>query len=122
VFDAATLQVDPAAPEPPFEQVRRGIAEQAAAGILRPGTRLPTVRGLAAELGLAAGTVARAYKELEADGVIETRGRNGTVVRTPGEERDRLAVAAARDYVDRLRRLGVPDDRIVELIRDALED
>lgn len=98
------------------------IAEQAAAGILRPGTRLPTVRALAAELGLAAGTVARAYKELEADGVLETRGRNGTVVRTPGEEGDRLAAAAAREYVDRLRRLGIDNARAIRLVREALGD
>ena len=53
-------------------------------GRLTPGTKLPTVRGLAAELGLAANTIARAYRELEGLGVIETRGRAGSVVTGSG--------------------------------------
>jgi GntR family transcriptional regulator len=51
-----------------------------AAGLLRTGDRLPTVRALAARLGLATNTVARAYQELEADGLVSTRRRVGTVV------------------------------------------
>ena len=58
-----------------------------AQGDLAPGTRLPTVRQLAADLGLAANTVARAYRELEADGVIATYGRKGTFVRSDGRRR-----------------------------------
>ena len=50
------------------------------AGALRPGARLPSIRQLADDLGLAGGTVARAYRELEADGIVATRGRHGTVV------------------------------------------
>ena len=65
---------------PPYEQIRAQIASLIAAGALAPGTRLPTVRSLAADLGIAAGTVARAYKELEQSGLLETRRRNGTVV------------------------------------------
>ncbi|MEV5085276.1 GntR family transcriptional regulator, partial [Streptomyces sp. NPDC056159] len=65
---------------PPYEQVRAQISEQARSGALPVGYRLPTVRGLAESLGLAANTVAKAYRALEADGVIETRGRNGTFV------------------------------------------
>lgn len=71
---------DPGSPDSPFEQLRAQIAARAGDGRLPPGTRLPTVRGLAAELGLAANTVARAYRELEADGVVQTRGRAGTVI------------------------------------------
>lgn len=76
------LRIDLTSDEPPYEQLRRQIAEAAAAGLLAPGHRLPTVRQLAADLGLAANTVARAYKELEADGVVETHGRGGTLVAT----------------------------------------
>jgi DNA-binding transcriptional regulator YhcF (GntR family) len=74
------VAIDPADAAAPYDQVRRQIAAQARSGELAAGTRLPTVRALADELGLATGTVARAYKELEADGVITTRGRNGSVV------------------------------------------
>ncbi len=65
---------------PLFEQLRLNIIERADDGSLAPGTRLPAVRSLATDLGVAPHTVARAYKELEAAGVVATRGRNGTVV------------------------------------------
>lgn len=74
------IRVDQAAGTPPYEQVRTQIATLVRSGALPVGTRLPTVRKLAEDLGLAVNTVARSYKELEADGVIETRGRHGTFV------------------------------------------
>ena len=94
------LQIDAKSSVPPFEQLRSAVARQVAEGALPAGTRLPTVRHLATELGLAANTVARAYKELEADGVVETQGRRGTFVRspavsTPPGEVDRAAEALA---------------------------
>src|SRR6478735_7691358 len=76
----AGISVDLGSPTPPYEQIRLQISALIAAGGLTAGTRLPAVRSLAADLGLAAGTVARAYKELEQAGLIETRRRNGTVV------------------------------------------
>jgi DNA-binding transcriptional regulator YhcF (GntR family) len=82
VFAAVDLHLDPDAAVPPFEQLRTLVARQVAEGTLPAGTRLPTVRQLAADLGVAANTVARAYKELEADGVVETQGRRGTFVRS----------------------------------------
>ena len=72
------VSVDPSSGVPPFEQVREGIRAQVESGELEPGFRLPPVRSLADALGLAVNTVARAYKELEAQGVVETRGRAGT--------------------------------------------
>ena len=76
----AGISVNLRSPVPPFEQIRAQIASLIAIGALAPGTRLPAVRSLAGDLGLAAGTVARAYKELEQAGLVETRRRNGTVV------------------------------------------
>ena len=73
----------------------------------RPGTKLPTVRALAADLGLATNTVARAYRELEALGVIETRGRAGSVVTGGGV--DRAAREAAHAYAERLQALGLDE-------------
>lgn len=69
------ITVDPAAEAPPFAQVRSQLLEAIATGALHPGTRLPTIRQLAGDLGLANNTVARAYRELLADGVLESRGR-----------------------------------------------
>ena len=74
------LEVDPASAVPPYEQVRQGVTALVLGGALQPGARLPSIRQLADDLGLAGGTVARAYRELEADGIVTTRGRHGTVV------------------------------------------
>jgi DNA-binding transcriptional regulator YhcF (GntR family) len=115
------LRIDHDSPVPPYEQVRLRIADLAAGGQLPAGTKLPPVRHLAADLGLAANTVARAYRELEQAGLVETRGRAGTVVtaragRTPTE-----AVTAARRYADTVRRLGLPADQALDLVRAALQ-
>lgn len=77
---SALVTVDLRDATPPFEQIRTQIASLIAVGHLADGSRLPTVRALAGDLGVATGTVARAYKELEALGLIESRRRLGTVV------------------------------------------
>ena len=112
------VTLDPDSPEPPYEQVREQIRAQVESGELSPGTKLPTVRGLAADLGLAANTVARGYRELEALGVIETRGRAGSVVTGGGV--DRAAREAAHEFAERLKALGVDEDQAVELVRAAM--
>ncbi|WP_445263084.1 GntR family transcriptional regulator [Pseudokineococcus sp. 1T1Z-3] len=113
------LSVDPASPVPPYEQLRGQVVAAVEAGELAPGERLPPVRRLAADLGVAPGTVARTYKELEADGVVETRGRGGTVVAArSGAESE--AVEAAAAYAERVRRLGLDGERAVALVRAAL--
>ena len=98
--------VDPAAAIPPFEQLRTGLAARVTDGRLPAGTRLPTVRGLAEQLGLAPGTVARAYKELEADGVLVTEGRRGTFVRDTAPPAADVAALAA-ELVAAARRAGL---------------
>ncbi len=105
-----TAQIDPDSPVPPFEQLRSQIDTAIRTGLLIPGTQLPTVRQLAGDLGLAPNTVARAYKTLEASGLVEGRGRRGTRVRdTPAlstPERRRLLMAAANRYLDEANRAG----------------
>lgn len=76
----ARIVIDLRTNTPPFEQIQEQIASLIAVGKLTAGTRLPTVRSLAADLGVAAGTVARAYKELEAAGAVLSNRRQGTVV------------------------------------------
>ena len=106
-------------PEPPFEQLRRQVASRAARGDLPPGTRLPTVRALAAELGVAPGTVARAYKELEADGVVVTEGRRGTSIASTPAAASREAADAAATYAAEARRLGLGLDEATRLLQRA---
>ncbi|MFF0385886.1 GntR family transcriptional regulator [Streptomyces sp. NPDC004673] len=112
------IHIDDSAP--PYEQVRAQISEQARSGALPAGYRLPTVRGLAESLGLAVNTVAKAYRALETDGVIETRGRNGTFVAAAGPAATREASTAAQAYADRARRLGLDHDEALATVRDAL--
>ncbi|MFJ6213863.1 GntR family transcriptional regulator [Streptomyces sp. NPDC092296] len=114
------ITVDPSSPVPPYEQVRTRIAELARSGELPTGHRLPSVRGLAAELGLAANTVARAYRELEADGVVETRGRHGTLIAAAGDAAHRHAATAATAYADRAHHLGLSHAEALGAVTTAL--
>lgn len=107
----------------PFEQLRQRLIDDITARRLRPGTKLPSVRALAAELGLAANTVARSYKELEAEGYLITRGRAGTVVSDIAAVGDQAMTRAddlTATYVAEMRRLGIGDDAIVATLRRAL--
>ena len=119
------LVVDPTSPEPPFAQLRQQIIDQVADGTLAPGDRLPTVRRLAGDLGIAPNTVARAYRELEADGVLEGRGRAGTFVQAAMSEGKAAPVAAsaraaAERYADTARSLGLDPAAALALVRQAL--
>ncbi|GAA4996213.1 GntR family transcriptional regulator [Kitasatospora paranensis] len=115
------LTIDHTAATPPYEQVRSQIAEGARSGALPVGLKLPTVRALAEELGLAANTVARAYRELESDGVVETHGRRGTLIAAVGDSAHRLLAAAAAEYAERAHRLGVTREEAVAALRTALQ-
>jgi DNA-binding transcriptional regulator YhcF (GntR family) len=112
---------------PPYEQIRAQISSLIALGALGPGIRLPPVRGLAADLGLAAGTVARAYKELEKAGLIETRRRNGTVVVGPAPvgvsgsgETPATVTAAVEHYIAEGRKAGLANDTLLRLLAERL--
>jgi len=122
----AVLRIDLSRPVPPYEQLRGQIAGLVAAGELPPGSRLPSVRQLAGDLGLAPGTVARAYSELEAEGLLVTRQRGGSFVAEPapkeGADPARLqALAAAADtFVATARQLGLGDEAAEAAVRRAL--
>jgi GntR family transcriptional regulator len=107
-----SIEIDTSSSVPPFEQLRSQLAAQVTDGTLPAGTRLATVRQMAADLGLAANTVARSYRELEADGVVATHGRRGTFVRSavldePSEQTPTLATTYARTA--RRRGLTLPE-------------
>ncbi|MPQ97305.1 GntR family transcriptional regulator [Modestobacter sp. I12A-02628] len=113
--------VDIGVATPPYEQIRTQVAALVHSGALADGDRLPTVRALAADLGVAAGTVARAYTELEVDGLVQGRGRLGTVVTsTQGDPAlARLQVTAHR-LVDAARTDGLDDDAVRTAVETAL--
>ncbi|GAA3892128.1 GntR family transcriptional regulator [Leifsonia kafniensis] len=114
------VTVDSRSATPPFEQVRIQVIDLIRSGALVAGTRLPTVRRLAADLGIAPNTVARAYKELEAAGYITTRGRAGSFVEAKSGTAEDEALSAARAYVDRIRELGLSADEAVAFITAVL--
>ncbi len=84
------------------------------------GTRLPTIRRLAADLGLAVNTVGRAYREPEEAGLIETRGPAGSFVSAAGEEgRERVRRAAA-EHAAVVTSIGIDTDEAVRIVQAAL--
>jgi DNA-binding transcriptional regulator YhcF (GntR family) len=114
------IVIDPASPVPPFEQLRAQFARQIQDRTLPVGTRLPTIRRLAADLGLAANTVGRAYRELEEAGLIETQGRAGSFVSAAGEKSREQARRAAADYASLIARLGIDAGEAVRIVQAAL--
>lgn len=115
-----TWKPNPASSVPLFEQLRLQIIHLADAGKLPAGTRLPAVRALADRLDVAPHTVARAYKELEAAGIVATRGRNGTVVAARDERLGGLSAAAAA-YAAAAKAQGASFAEAVQLLAAAYD-
>ncbi len=114
------IVLDPGVDAAPYEQIRTQVTAQVERGDLVPGDRLPTVRAQAGELGVATNTVARAYRELEQAGVIETRGRAGSFVTGDGVEK--AAKSAAATYVAEVRALGIEPAEALAMVRNILEN
>ncbi|MFE9745547.1 GntR family transcriptional regulator [Saccharothrix saharensis] len=119
------ILVDPDSGVAPWRQVRDQLVHLIRAGELAVGAPLPSIRQLARDLGLSAGTVARVYRELEAAGVLRTARRNGTVVAAvpsgDGSAAAELADAAA-GYVASARALGVDPHDAVQAVLRAYRD
>lgn len=111
------LTLHPDDPTPPYEQLRRQLADLITAGQLGPGDRLPPLRQLAGDLGVAVGTVARTYRELEHEGLLTSRRGGGTRVAAEGLApvggRRQLLSGMVGDFVARARGLGFTDEEIV---------
>jgi GntR family transcriptional regulator len=108
------IVVDPGSGVAPSRQIRDQLVRLIQVGELPVGAQLPSIRQLAGDLGLSAGTVARVYRELEAAGVLHTARRNGTVVAAvPDQETDAVAALerAAAEFVMSVKALGadLPD-------------
>jgi GntR family transcriptional regulator len=122
-----TVTVETDSPVRPFSQLRAQLADAIRSGALEPGTRLPTVRQLARDLGIAPNTVAKAYRSLDDEGLIQADGRRGTrVVDGPQlseQERSALLATAAQRYLTEVRRLGLTltdaQQQLIQLGRPA---
>jgi DNA-binding transcriptional regulator YhcF (GntR family) len=103
----------------PWRQVRDQISRLIVHGWLPLGARLPTIRQLAGDLGIAPGTVARAYRELETVGVLSTGRRQGTVVAAVPQSAPDALQAAAAEFAAAAKALGVDVEDAVASVRAA---
>ncbi|MEZ5227216.1 MAG: GntR family transcriptional regulator [Acidimicrobiales bacterium] len=110
------VHLDDTSQVPPWQQLVDQIGDLIAGGTMPIGHRLPAIRQLARDLDLAPGTVARSYRELEATGVIETRGRHGSFVLRAPERRDDRVGAVIAAAAEQLQRLGVTADEAARLL------
>jgi len=116
------VRVDETSALPVFEQIQTQVVDLVGAGALAPGARLPSVRSLADQLGVAPGTVAKAYRGLEQEGFVVTAGRNGTRVadqQGSGSEPGRAAVRAA---LQPLLDAGRTPAEVLALVRSVLAE
>jgi GntR family transcriptional regulator len=119
------LRPNPASGVPIYLQLMEQVKHAIGTGALRPGEQLPGIRPLAEELVINANTVAKAYRELEHEGVIELRHGAGAFVSANGRpkratEKLRAGQAVVGDAVRRLRERGVTDDEIRRLFEAEL--
>ena len=114
------FRVDTNSSTHPFQQIKDQIEKHRESGALPAGQRLPTVRQLAAELGLAPNTVARAFRELEACVFVETRGRRGSSVTGSSESAPKQTTAAVREYLTRVRLLRLSSDNAIEVLQEVV--
>lgn len=113
---------------PVYLQIVQQVKAAAAGGTLRPGDPLPSVRALAEELRINRNTAARAYSELEREGVIETRQGAGCYLKANGVSPLRRTVRSDRlgaeldAVIVQAHHLQVDDQELVELLRDRLRE
>lgn len=112
------LAVDPASADPPFRQLKAQILDAVQRGVLTSGTRLPTVRKLAEEVGVSTATAAKVYRELEESGVLEGRGRSGTFV-AAADQSNAVLARAAEEFAERAAASGFTLDHALAAVRDA---
>jgi GntR family transcriptional regulator len=120
------FQIDLQAGKPVYLQLADQVRNAAASGRLRPGDSLPALRPLAEELRINRNTIAKAYAELEGQGIIETIHGKGFFLKkanphfTP-EARERLVLTEIDEAVVAAHHLQVPRDKFLSLVKDRLD-
>ncbi|WP_159614516.1 GntR family transcriptional regulator [Glutamicibacter sp. JC586] len=117
-WGVGVIVIDPANQNGPSEQIRAQIAALIYSGALAEDTKLPTVRQLAGDLRVATGTVARAYKELEAAGMVRTGRANGTKVNA-GQTLESPLLAEVRDLTLDAQRAGLGLEELQKMVEAA---
>lgn len=113
-----TIRLD--LPVPLAEQIRLGIRREIASGELKPGDALPPVRQLAGDLGVNFNTVARAYRDLEQEGLVTSVRGRGTLVASSTETRREPGTVVRARLADRIRNV-LSDARLAGLTRESIQ-
>lgn len=119
--------VDTRSGVPIYKQIVRQIEKGIMGGLLKPGDQLPTVREVALELIINPNTVARAYRELEHVGVIESIQGRGTFIssdlsRPSGEDKEMAIKEKIEELIREARQLNVSPDKLEKMFKKALEN
>jgi GntR family transcriptional regulator len=117
------ISIDPELRQPIYAQIADEVRRGRVLGMLRPGDALPSVRQLAADLGINPNTVKQAYRELEREGLVHVRRGQGTYVTesaVDGAERNRMLRTVAERALAQARRLDAGAEELIEAVR-ALE-
>ena len=106
---------------PIYAQILERIQMQIVSGVYQPGTKIPSVRELAADAGVNPNTMQKALAELERSGLVMTQRTSGRVVTEDlnmiKEIRNQLAGEQVRDFVKRMKDLGFDREDIIDLLR-----
>ena len=116
------IEVDLESKSAPYAQIKQSLVELIGNGSLRQGAKLPPIRQLAGDLGVANNTVARAYRELETDGLVRSNGRRGTIVCAIPEP-DSATTTTQREISELVRRArarGLDAATVLGLVSSAL--
>ena len=119
------LRPNPSSGVPIYLQLMEQVKHSIETGALRPGDQLPGIRPLAEDLVINPNTVAKAYRELEHDGIIELRHGAGAFVSGTARakkltDRLRAGQTLVATTIDRLRARGVADEEIRRLFEAGL--
>src|SRR5436190_1049363 len=119
------LQINFKSGKPVYLQVVDQIKAAAAAGTMQPGESLPSIRPLAEELRVNRNTIAKAYTELESQGVIETVAGKGCFIKPNNsplkkEVRRKMLIEEIDQVIVQAHHLQVPPEEILSLVRDRL--
>ncbi len=121
------IVIDIDAPSPPSAQLIEQIKQAVSDGQLGPGDPLPSIRQLASDLDLNSKTVAKAYRLLERDSVIQSRGYRGTFVHPDGRANSGVDLGAwvieeLKNQITAFRNAGVTDPEINNAFRNAMNE
>lgn len=121
---AFSFRIDRRSGVPSYVQIVQQVQQALRLGLLQPGDRLPTARAVVEATALNPNTVLKAYRELESQGLVETRRRHGTFVTgtlgvSPADSPWRAELA---DVATRARAAGLERDDLAALFTDVLED